>query len=161
MVGGDGSGEELQGKTRRKGRNPSRDGGKEEQGKKHSSKGTFSPLFLSNATTILVTATKNLHHPTSALSLRKPTTNFTEIPVGLRVRGTGCIFDTVIWKLNLALSKQARQGQGHTPGGICRSSALPWCSSMPAFGTPAQFTCAFQCNLKQKPCAASHPTTFK
>lgn len=84
MVGGDGSGEELQGKTQRKEQNPSGDGEKE-QGKKHSSKGTFSPLFLSNATTVLVTAAKNLHHPTPALSLRKPTTNFTEVPVGLRV----------------------------------------------------------------------------
>lgn len=150
-------GKKLQGKTRRKERNPSGDGEKEEQGKKHSSKGTFSLLLLSNATTVLVTATKNLHHPTPALSLRKPTTNFTEIPAGLRVRGTGCMFEAVNWKLNLALSEQAWQGQGHTAGRMCRSSAFPWCSSIPAFWTPAQFTCAFQCNLKQKPCAASQP----
>jgi len=44
---------ELQGKTQRKERNPSVDGEKEEQGKTHSSKGTVSPLFLSNATTVL------------------------------------------------------------------------------------------------------------
>lgn len=131
MVGGDWGSEELQGKTWRKEQNPTGDGEKEEQGKKHSSKGTFSPLFLSNATTVLATATKNLHHPTPALSLHKPITNFTEIPVGLRVRGTGYTFEAVIWKLNLALSEQT--WQGHTPGRICRSSAFPWCSSMPAF----------------------------
>lgn len=113
VVREDGGGEELQGKTQRKERNiPSGDGEKEEQGKKHSSKGTFSLLFLSNATTALVAATKNLHHPTSALSLRKPTTNFTEVPVGLRVGGTGCMSEAVIWKLNLAFPEQAGQGQG-------------------------------------------------
>lgn len=110
---------------------------KRSKGRNKSSKSTFSHLFFSDATTVLVTATQNLHHPTPALSLRKPTTNFTEIPVGLRVRGAGCMFEAVIWKLKLALSKQARQGQGHTPGRIRRSSAFPQCSSMPAFRDPS------------------------
>lgn len=148
---------ELQGKTRRKEQNiPSGDREKEKQGKNHSSKGTFSPLFLSNATAVLVTAIKNLHHPTPALSLRKLTTNFTEIPAGLsRVRGTGSKFEALIWKLNLALSEQAQWGKDTYLERSEEAQPLPSTPLCPLLGTLAQFTGALQHNLTEDPCLAT------
>lgn len=96
VVGADGGGEELQGKTGGKSKAPAGMEKMRSKGRNSAPKGIFSPLFLSNAITVLVTATKNLHHPTPALPLRKSTTNFTGLPVGLRVRGTGCMFEAVI-----------------------------------------------------------------
>lgn len=44
--------------------------------------------------------------------------------------------EAVIWKANLALSEQ---GQGHKPGRLCTSPALPCSFSTPAFRDPNSF----------------------